>query len=154
LRRLIEVHAEPEAMLNLGLSHSALGESKAAVRALQDVIEHADVPDELLTEAQYHLGRVLYVSDLDLDHAISLLQDATNRDPKLMGAYYYLGRALRDSARRNLLDLSITAFRKYLEGGAPLGRTDEVRRLIELCRNPSAASQAGRVSESTMKEPL
>ena len=97
------------------------------------------LPRGLLAEVLYHLGRVLYVSRLDLDRAISLLQDATRRDPTLVGAYYYLGRALRDSARRKLRDLSVTAFRKYLEGGAPLGRRDEVRHLIEPSANPSAA---------------
>jgi uncharacterized caspase-like protein len=131
LKRLIDAQDRPEAMLNLGLAYDALGEADDAVKALSKAMEHEDSSPGLLAEVLYHLGRVLYVSRLDLDRAISLLQDATRRDPTLVGAYYYLGRALRDSARRNFGDLSVTAFRKYLEGGAPLGRGDEVRHLIE-----------------------
>jgi tetratricopeptide (TPR) repeat protein len=84
-------------MLNLGLAYDALGQSDDAVKALSKAMEHEDASPGLLAEVLYHLGRVLYVSRLDLDRAISLLHDATRRDPNLVGAYYYVGRALRDS---------------------------------------------------------
>jgi uncharacterized caspase-like protein len=147
LKRLIDAQHRPDAILNLGVAYAALGETRDAVKALEDVSKSPDASPALLAEAAYHLGRVLYDSDLDLDGAISWLQEATQGDSPPIGAYYYLGRALQDSARRKLVDLSVNAFQRYLDGGAPLGRRDEVRRLIELSRNPTAGPEAGRVPE-------
>jgi len=132
LKRLIEKQKRPEDSLNLGLCHEALGEWNDAIEALNEVKEHEEASPGLRAEAEYALGRSLYErnEESDLDRAIGELRDATGRDPNLAGAFYYLGRALHDSARRNLLDLSVNAFRKYLEAGAPLGHRDEVRRWI------------------------
>jgi tetratricopeptide (TPR) repeat protein len=69
LKRLIDAQDRPEAMLNLGLAYDALGEIDDAVKTLSKAMEHGDASPGLLAEVFYHLGRVLYVSRLDIDRA-------------------------------------------------------------------------------------
>ena len=108
--------------------HGALGQSDEAIEALEEAKQGATIrPD-----ARYHLGRLLYElkGDDELDRAIGELRAAIDANPKLTGAFYYLGRALRDQATRNLLNESMKALRQYLQAGAPLGHRSEVLRLM------------------------
>ena len=148
LKLLVQAQDSAETHLNLGLAHAALGGHEEAIKSLERAEDAKDATDGLQAEAHYHLGRILYERGIDLDRAISELQDATEKDPKLTGAFYYLGRALRDSARRNLFELSTAAFQKYLKAGAPLGHRDEVLGWIESSRTAPAVAAAGPVSQS------
>ncbi|HEX8202531.1 MAG TPA: tetratricopeptide repeat protein, partial [Isosphaeraceae bacterium] len=143
LKRLIEKQKRAEDYLNLGLAHAALGQLDESIGALEEARNHEEATPGLRAEAQYHLGRALYErnSGTDLDRAVGELRDATERDPSLTGAFYYLGRALRDSARRNLRELAARAFQKYLDEGAPLGHRDEVRRWMAPSPEPMTATR-------------
>ncbi|QDV37456.1 caspase family protein [Tautonia plasticadhaerens] len=142
LKRLIEKQRRPEFLLNLGLAHEALDDRDAAIDAFEDARDHEEATSGIRAEARYHLGRVLYERNrgTDLDRAIGELREAIAQDAGLTGAFYYLGRALRDSARRNLDDLAVQAFRKYLDGDAPLGHRDEVRRWMNPGRNVTTST--------------
>jgi tetratricopeptide (TPR) repeat protein len=137
LKRLVEKQNWPENYLNLGIACSALMRTDDAIRAFEETIDHKESTKELIAEARYHLGRVLYEfkGDDELDRAIYELKTASSQDPKLAGAFFFLGRALRDAARRVLPELSAKAFQAYLDAGAPLGHEEKVRGWMNI--NPS-----------------
>lgn len=85
---------------------------------------------ELVGEAKFHLGRVLYEGELSFDRAVSELEEAVELDPDNTPAYYYLGQAIRAQVERNTLKRAENALRRYLERGAPLGHEDEVREFL------------------------
>ena len=91
-------------------------------------------PEELqdiLKEATYHLGKVLYEEGKDYDHAVSLLADAVRMDPENVPALYYYGQAIRAQVEYNTLRRAEDALRAYIEKGAPLGHEDEVRQFLD-----------------------
>jgi uncharacterized caspase-like protein len=150
LERLVEKQDRPQDSLHLGLVCAILDRYDDAIKALKQARDHEEALTGLQAEARYYLGRTLLESGKEdrIDGAIGELRDAVQwidaqadavkQNSRLAGAYYYLGRALRDSARRNLNELSLRAFQKYLDAGAPLGHRDEVRRWI----NPTSVSTA------------
>jgi hypothetical protein len=146
LKHLAGTEDQAETYLNLGLALASVDEYTEAIRALERAKDHEAASAELRAEAHYHLGRAYYEGVDDVDRAISALRFATEQDPAPAGAFYYLGRALRDSAQRDLPELSVAAFRKYLEFGAPLGHRDEVLSWIESVRSGPAAEGLGRIS--------
>jgi hypothetical protein len=90
-------------------------------------------PEELqdiLKEATYHLGKVLYEEGKDYDRAVSLLADAVRMDPQNVPALYYYGQAIRAQVEYNTLRRAEDALRAYIEKGAPLGQEDEVRQFL------------------------
>ena len=91
-------------------------------------------PEELqdiLKEATYHLGKVLYEEGKDYDRAVSLLADAVRMDPENVPALYYYGQAIRAQVEYNTLRRAEDALRAYIEKGAPLGHEDEVRQFLD-----------------------
>jgi len=84
----------------------------------------------LLAEASFHLGRVLFIGELNFDRAVTELQEAVQLDPDNAPAYYYLGQAIRAQVDRNILKRAEDALRTYLSRGAPLGHEDEVREFL------------------------
>ena len=91
-------------------------------------------PEELqdiLKEATYHLGKVLYEEGKDYDRAVSLLADAVRMDPEKVPALYYYGQAIRAQVEYNTLRRAEDALRAYIEKGAPLGHEDEVRQFLD-----------------------
>ena len=92
-------------------------------------------PEELqdiLKEATYHLGKVLYEEGKDYDRAVSLLADAVRMDPENVPALYYYGQAIRAQVEYNTLRRAEDALRAYIEKGAPLGHEDEVRQFLDV----------------------
>ena len=91
-------------------------------------------PEELqdiLKEATYHLGKVLYEEGKDYDRAVSLLADAVRMDPENVPALYYYGQAIRAQVEYNTLRRAEDALRAYIKKGAPLGHEDEVRQFLD-----------------------
>ena len=91
-------------------------------------------PEELqdiLKEATYHLGKVLYEEGKDYDRAVSLLADAVRMDPENVPALYYYGQAIRAQVEYNTLKRAEEALRAYIQRGAPLGHEDEVRQFLD-----------------------
>lgn len=86
---------------------------------------------EILQEATYHLGKVLYQEGRDYDRAVSLLADTVRMDPQNIPALYYYGQAIRAQVEYNTLKRAEQALRAYLEKGAPLGREDEIRQFLD-----------------------
>jgi cytochrome c-type biogenesis protein CcmH/NrfG len=91
----------------------------------------------LLAEANFHLGRVLYLQESDssaeeaeFSRAVSELEEAVDLDPENVQAYYYLGQAIRAQVERNILKRAEDALRTYLVRGAPLGHEDDVREFL------------------------
>ncbi len=60
LKRLVEKQNRPEDSLNLGIACSALLLADESIRAFEETINHSESTKELIAEARYHLGRVLY----------------------------------------------------------------------------------------------
>ena len=85
---------------------------------------------EILKEAHYHLGRVLYEGELDFDRAVSELESAVAMDPENTPALYHLGQAIRLQVEHNKLKRAEEVLRTYLVKGAPLGHEDEVREYL------------------------
>jgi tetratricopeptide (TPR) repeat protein len=96
---------------------------------------------ELLGEAKFHLGRVLYEGGLDYDRAVSELQEAIDLDRDNAAAYYYYGQAIRAQVERNTLRRAENALRTYLERGAPLGHDNEIREFLGSRRQPEGGPQ-------------
>ncbi len=91
-------------------------------------------PEELqdiLKEATYYLGKVLYEEGKDYDRAVSLLADTVRMDPENVPALYYYGQAIRAQVEYNTLRRAEDALRAYIEKGAPLGHEDEVRQFLD-----------------------
>jgi hypothetical protein len=92
----------------------------------------------LLAEARYHLGRVLCEGEASFpegervfDLAVSELEEAIAGDPQNIGAYYYLGQAIRAQWERNRVKRARDVLRFYVSNGAPLGHEDELREFLE-----------------------
>lgn len=83
--------------------------------------------EQLLTEAYFHLGRVLYEEGENYDDAISILNKVIQRDKENIHALYYLGQAIRKQVERDYLKRAEDYLRQYLLHGAPLGHESEVR---------------------------
>lgn len=97
------------------------------------MIEENYTPDELkdiLKQAHYHLGRVLYQGGLDFDQAVSELEQAVRMDPDNIAALYHLGQAIREQVERSTLKRAEDVLRTYLLRGAPLGNEDQVREFL------------------------
>jgi tetratricopeptide (TPR) repeat protein len=90
----------------------------------------SDELKEILKEAHYHLGRVLYEGELDYDRAVSELEQAVRDDPENTAALYHLGQAIRAQVERNKLRRAEEVLREYLVKGAPIGHEDEVREFL------------------------
>jgi len=95
---------------------------------------------QLMGEAKYYLGRVLYEGG-DFDSAVSELKEAIDLDQGNTFAYYYLGQAIRAQVEYNTLKHAADVLIEYLKRGAPLGHEDEVREFL------GARSKAGHFSE-------
>jgi tetratricopeptide (TPR) repeat protein len=149
LERLIRQGAakkelRPEAHLNLGIAQSVVGEYDESLKSLERAeslyrdrsIRERELAGDPRAEARhreaiFHLGRVLFESDRDLDLAISRLREASRAWPNNVRAHYYLGMALWRQAERGLLNEAKQALQTYLAKGAPLGHEDEVRQLLD-----------------------
>jgi tetratricopeptide (TPR) repeat protein len=86
----------------------------------------------ILTEATYHLGRVLYEEGRDYNRAVSVLTDAVNLDGQNIPALYYLGQAIRAQIEQNLYKQAEEALRTYIQKGAPIGHEDDVREFLRV----------------------
>ena len=99
-------------------------------------------PEELqqiIDEATYHLGKVLYEEGKDYDRAVSLLGDAVRSDPQNIHALYYYGQAIRAQVEFNTLKRAEDALRAYIQKGAPLGHEDEVRQFLGARKRATSA---------------
>jgi hypothetical protein len=85
---------------------------------------------EIIDEATYHLGKILYEEGKDYDRAVSLLGDAVRADAQNVHALYYYGQAIRAQVEYNTLKRAEDALRTYIQRGAPLGHEDEVRQFL------------------------
>jgi tetratricopeptide (TPR) repeat protein len=84
----------------------------------------------LRAHARLHLGRVLLASGRDRARAVSECRLATGRDPELVAAWFWLGRAIAELVERETAAEASAALRTYLARGAPLGRRSEVMWLL------------------------
>jgi tetratricopeptide (TPR) repeat protein len=143
LRRLIEQRngIDPEGHLNLGIAHAALGDYDKGIDALKKAIEQQSEQD--YPEARYHLGRVLYESERDLDRAASELRDSIKKEPDNAAAHYYLGQAIRARVQREVLVEAKDALQAYLDKGAPLGQREQVRELLSSMRDATIGTGDG-----------
>jgi tetratricopeptide (TPR) repeat protein len=129
----------PAGRLHLGVAYALAGEEGRAIEVLNQAQALYD-SDEALKwdpaaaeherEAHYQLGRVLHESGHDATRAVSELTVAVERDPDDARAHYFLGQAIRAMVERETLARAESAFRRYLESGAPLGHEDEVRAFL------------------------
>ena len=85
---------------------------------------------ELLKQAHYHLGCVLYQGEIDFDRAVSELETAVQMDPDNIPALYHLGQAIREQVERSTLKRAEDVLRTYLLKGAPLGDEDRIREFL------------------------
>lgn len=85
---------------------------------------------ELLAEAKYHWGRVLYEGRLNYDRAVSELREAIDLDRDNTFAYYYYGQAIRAQVEHNTLQRAADALDECLARGAPLGDEEAVREFV------------------------
>ncbi|HET8952522.1 MAG TPA: caspase family protein, partial [Solirubrobacteraceae bacterium] len=129
---------DPEALLQLGILRGELGETGESVDALERAIQQfgADAAGE--ARARLHLGRVLLDSGLDRARAVSECRTATARDPELVEAWYWLGRAIAELIERETATEASSALRTYVARGAPQGRRSEVRRLLDAMAGKAA----------------
>ena len=98
------------------------------------MLAQTHTPEELqqiLDEATYHLGKLLFEAALDYDRAVSLLGETVRNDPANVPALYYYGQAIRAQVEYNTLQRAEEALSTYLEKGAPLGHETEVRQFLE-----------------------
>jgi Tfp pilus assembly protein PilF len=84
---------------------------------------------EILLQARYHLGQVLYLGELDLNRAVSELERVVRQDPENTPALYHLGQAIREQERKQIKRAE-EVLRRYLQNGAPIGHEDEVREFL------------------------
>lgn len=115
----------------------AAGSAKSwrKLREEPTVLQQNYTPAELqaiLTEATYHLGRVLYEEGRDYNRAVSVLTDAVNLDGQNIPALYYLGQAIRAQIEQNLYKQAEEALRTYIQKGAPIGHEDDVREFLRV----------------------
>jgi tetratricopeptide (TPR) repeat protein len=85
---------------------------------------------EILKEAYFQLGKVLYLQAESYDDAVSMLKKAIHLDPDNVSALYYLGQSIRMQIERDYQKQAIDYLRSYLLKGAPLGQEEEVRRYL------------------------
>ena len=98
--------------------------------ALERAIDQFGADSSGEARARLHLGRVLLESERDRARAVSECRLATERDPELVAAWFWLGRALAELVKHETAAEASAALRTYLVLGAPLGRRSEVRELL------------------------
>ena len=132
LARLLEQRngIDPEAQLQLGILQAQVGEVDGAIGALGRAIEQFGADSRGEARARLHLGRVLLDSERDRARAVSECRLATERDPGLVAAWFWLGRALAELVKHETTAEASDALRTYLVRGAPLGRRSEVMKLL------------------------
>ena len=121
---------DPEAQLQLGILRAQVGEFDSAVSALERAIDQFGADSSGEARARLHLGRVLLESERDRARAVSECRLATERDPELVAAWFWLGRALAELVKHETAAEASAALRTYLVLGAPLGRRSEARELL------------------------
>jgi uncharacterized caspase-like protein len=133
----------PRLYLALGLAHAALGEPGEAIARLQtarNLYDDASIMTEQLKVepasaewqrwARYHLGRLLYQEDGDLNEAVASLRAAHRQAPDDPGICLHLAQAIRLLVERESMVEVGSLLRRYLDLGAPLGRVPEVREFL------------------------
>jgi len=145
LSRLLEQRngQDSEAQLQLGILLAELGELDGAVEAFERAIQQFG--DERTGEAlaRLHLGRVLLHSGRDRARAVSECRLATERDPELTAAWFWLGRAISELIERETSTQASEALRTYLARGAPLGRRAEAAALLGALAGKGGATGTG-----------
>lgn len=84
----------------------------------------------LLAEARYHLGRVLYIGEIDFNRAVSELEESLSLDSGNTAAYYHLGQAIRVQVERRTMQRAREVLGEYLRRGVPIGHEAEVREFL------------------------
>ena len=126
---------DAEAQLQRGILLAQIGKIDEAVAALQLAIQQFSADSRGEAQAHLHLGRVLLTSGQDRERAVSECRLATVQDPELAAAWFWLGRAITDLVQRESTAEASTALREYLARGAPLGRRDEVMKLLTVMQS-------------------
>ena len=132
----------PEGRLNLGVAYAALGEIDEGVDALESPVEIEKSVQalesailqgsgDLVTEAHYHLGRILYENRKNLPRAVDELRQATQLEPGSVRAPFYLGQAIRAMVEIDLLQEAEGALRSYVAAGAPFGQREDVQAFLD-----------------------
>jgi cytochrome c-type biogenesis protein CcmH/NrfG len=117
---------DAETQLQLGVLRAQIGDVVGAVDALEHAIQQFGANSTGEARARLHLGRVLLDSGRDRARAVSECRLATQRDPQLVEAWYWLGRAIAELIERETAAEATDALRTYLRRGAPIGRRSEV----------------------------
>ena len=120
--------ADAEAQLQRGVLQMHLGNTEAAIEALETAVSQFEANPAGEARARLELGRALMKSDRA--RAVSECRLATRRDPELVQAHYWLGRAITELIAQETTAQAVDALRAYLEGGAPIGRREETLTLI------------------------
>ena len=133
---------DPEAQLQLGILSGEIGDIDDAVEALEQAIRQfgGDAAGE--ARARLHLGRVLLAGGRDRARAVSECHQATERDPDLVEAWFWLGRAISELVLRETATQASDALRTYLSRGAPIGRRSEVLQILASLAGSRVGSRA------------
>ena len=146
----------PVTHVERGLGLAATGRVPDALRALRVARNLLDDPsiyedqrrrdpqvDVWHREARFHLGRLLYEhgdgAD-ELNEAVASLRQAREQAPNDLRITLHLGLAIRALVERQSLVEAADLLRTYLAAGAPLGRAEEVRTLLEQRAPPPLSS--------------
>ncbi|TQM61934.1 caspase domain-containing protein [Humibacillus xanthopallidus] len=129
---------DPWTELELGLAFAALGDDASAMSSLRrarnlrgERQSRASDDDVWFAWACHHLGRLLYETGADLTEAVTNLRAASEVAPDEARTTYHLAHAIRTLVEQESLVNVATLLRRYLDLGAPLGRVDATRQLLD-----------------------
>ena len=131
---------DPEAQLQIGILHGEIGDIDEAVDALERAISQFGADPAGAARARLHLGRVLLGSGRDRARAVSECRTATELDPGLVEAWFWLGRAIAELVQFETATEASAALRTYLARGASIGRRSEVAQILASMAAPRSAS--------------
>ncbi len=129
-------------MDDLGVIQMLLGKDSTARRTFKKAIAAGS------TEAFYPLGKIYYMQSHDAreentewNAAVNELREATQADPQNAGAWLYLGKALEGLIEEESLQQVSIAYEHYLNAGAPLGQSDEIKQFL-IAQDPELQRKA------------
>jgi hypothetical protein len=134
---------DPETQLQLGILSGEIGDIDDAVEALERAIRQFGGDAAGVARARLHLGRVLLAGGRDRARAVSECRQATEQDPDLVEAWFWLGRATSELVLRETATEASDALRTYLSRGAPIGRRNEVMQLLASMSGRRSANDGG-----------